>query len=117
MYCACRAACGTLSAADTLIVIHVRRVVFNCNRAYGANLLALHTAYAADLAFFSCECALVVIFTGYRSLFSYSGKSSISPLGQVFMHFLQALQRSGSTLATPSQMLIAPYSQTFTQSP
>ena len=40
MYCACRAACGTLSAADTLIVIHVRRVVFNCNRAYGANLLA-----------------------------------------------------------------------------
>ena len=69
MYCACRAACGTLSAADTLIVIHVRRVVFNCNRAYGANLLALHTAYAANLAFFSCECALVVIFTGYRSLF------------------------------------------------
>ena len=69
MYCACRAACGTLSAADALIVIHVRRVVFNRNRAYGANLLALHTAYAADLAFFSCECALVVIFTGYRSLF------------------------------------------------
>lgn len=75
MYCACRAACGTLSAADALIVIHVRRVVFNRNRAYGANLLALHTAYAADLAFFSCECALVVILQVTAAFFRTAVKA------------------------------------------
>ena len=67
MYSARRTTCGTLSAADAFTVIHVRRVVFDRNRTYGANLLALHTAYTADLALFSRKRALVMVFTRYRS--------------------------------------------------
>ena len=53
----------TLAAADTFCYINMGIEVLHCNCICFAGLYTLHTADTSHFAFFSCNGALVLIFT------------------------------------------------------